>query len=733
MSQKFSTEWGGKTLEVEVGKMAHQADGACLVRYGDTVVLATAVMSSHPREGIDFLPLSVEVEEKMYAAGRIKGSRFIKREGRPTDDAVITGRMIDRSLRPLFDPAIRNEIQVVVTPLSFDRENDYDVLGLIGASIALGISDIPWNGPIGAVRVGRNSGEWVLNPTYEARKKSELELILTGTPTLIPMIEAIGNQVPEDVMLGAFDFGLKHISTVHGFINEIVAKVGKEKLSASQCIGLDPEIAEEKAHVLQISREFIMPKIKESLFASYIVKKDERRAARYALIEGLEEYLKEKQIGKDKRKWAIDAVGKWIGEAVSQAILEDGKRVDGRALDEVRELSSEVALLPRTHGSALFSRGETQILSVVTLGSPSDQQIVDSMEVDEKRRYFHHYGFPPYSVGETGRLGGAGRREIGHGGLAERAILPVLPPAEEFPYTIRVNSETMGSNGSSSQGSVCGSSLALMDAGVPILAPVAGIAIGVATDPNDVNRFKIIMDIQDLEDGNGGMDFKVGGTKNGITTIQMDTKTQGLTMDIVRGALEIAKKGRLEILENMAAAIPAPRAEMSPYAPRIVTMKIHVDMIRNVIGPGGKTINAIVAETGVQLDVENDGTVTITSADAAQLEKARKWVEDLTREIKAGELFERAKVTRLMDFGAFVEMLPGQEGLVHISELSNERVAKVGDVVQVGDIIPVLVKEIDDLGRINLSLKRAKERLNRKDDGNGNGNGTPPAPTQNRE
>lgn len=733
MSQQFSTEWGGKTLSVEVGKMAHQANGSCLVRYGDTVVLATATMSSSPRGGIDFLPLSVEVEEKMYAAGRIKGSRFVKREGRPTDDAVITGRMIDRALRPLFDGSIRNDIQVVITPLSFDKENDYDIPGLVGASIALAISDIPWKGPIGAVRVGRNAGEWTLNPTYEARKATELELILTGTGAgRIPMIEATGKQVPDEVMFGAFEFGMKHISPIVSFIEEIVGKIGKEKRPVSECTGLDPEIAEEKAHVIKVSREFIMPKIKESLFASHIEKKGERREARAKLIEELVNHLKEKEIGEDKRRWAVDAFGKWVGEVVSQVILDEGKRVDGRALDEIRELSSEVALLPRVHGSGLFSRGETQILSIVTLGSPGDKQIIDSMEFDEKRRYFHHYGFPPYSVGETGRLGGAGRREIGHGGLAERAILPVLPDEADFPYTMRVNSETMGSNGSSSQGSICGSTLALMDAGVPLKAPVAGIAIGIATDKEDIDRYKIIMDIQDLEDGLGGMDFKVGGTTNGVTTIQMDTKTEGLTLDIVKDALAMAKKGRLEILENMSAAIPAPRPDLSPYAPRIVTMKIHVDMIRNVIGPGGKTINAIVEETGVQLDVENDGTVTITSSDAEGLTKAKKWVEDLTREVKPGELFEKAKVTRIMDFGAFVEILPGQEGLVHISELDQKRVAKVTDVVNVGDIIPVLVKEIDDLGRINLSLKRAKERLNKNDDGNGPKEGTPPTPPQNR-
>lgn len=717
MSQQFKTEWGGKELSIEIGKIANQANASCLVRYGDTVVLATATMSAAPRDGMSFLPLSVEVEEKLYAGGRIKSSRFMKREGRPTDEAVMTGRMIDRTMRPLFDSGIRNDIQIVLTPLSFDYENDYDIPALIGASLALGMSDIPWDGPVGAVRVGRVGGEWVLNPSYEARKKSDLDLILTATPDRIPMIESLSNEVSEEVMLEAFEFGLKHIAKVHAFIQDIISKTGKPKRNVEDLKGIDAETAAEKAEVLEKAKAFIFPKIKEDLFSSPKATKVERRQAKNKLSEVLDEYLKEEQIGKDKRKWAMDAMYGWVEEVVSTAIVEEGKRVDGRALDEVRGLSSEVGLLPRTHGSALFNRGETQILSVTTLGAPSDEQILFSMEYDEKKRYFHHYGFPPYSVGETGRLGGAGRREIGHGGLAERALLPVLPDKETFPYTIRVNSETMGSNGSSSQGSICGSTLALMDAGVPIKRPVAGIAIGLATKDADVSNYKVLMDLQDLEDGKGGMDFKVGGTTEGITTIQMDTKTKGLSMDIVRDALAMAKKGRLELLANMATAIAEPRPELSPYAPRIVTLKINPDMIRNVIGPGGKVINEITSTTGVQLDVEDDGTVTITSADAAQLERAKKWVEDLTREIKPGELFEKGKVVRIMDFGAFVELLPGQDGLVHISELAQNRVEKVTDVVKLGDIIPVLVIKIDEQGRINLSLKRAKEKLAQRNEG----------------
>lgn len=727
MSRQFSLEWGGKALTVETGKLAQQANGSCTVRYGDTLVLVTATMGVNPREGIDFLPLSVENEERLYAAGKIKSSRFLKREGRPTDDAVITGRTIDRSIRPLFDAKIRNEIQVVFTTLAFDKENAYDVLALIGASVALGISDIPWNGPLAGIRVGRVGGEFVINPSYEAREKGDLDLFIAGTPEKTTMLEAGANEVTESDMLEAVKFGAKHLAPVQKFVEGIIAEIGKPKRSINELTGTDEETAKEKAAVIEAARAFIFPKIREYLYATPKATKGERRDAKAALAHALDEHMKEQQIGKDKRKWALDAMGKWVEEVVSQIVLDEGKRCDGRALDEIRPLSAEVALLPRVHGSGLFSRGETQILSTVTLGAPSDEQIVDSMEFTEKRRYFHHYNFPPYSVGETGRFGGGGRREIGHGGLAERALLPVLPKKEEFPYAIRVVSETFGSNGSSSQGSICGSTLALMDAGVPIRKPVAGIAMGIATDPNDVNRYKIITDLQDLEDGMGGMDFKIGGTRDGITSIQMDTKTAGLTWKIVEETLAKAKAARLQILDVMAQAIAAPRPELSPYAPRIVVLKINPDMIRNVIGPGGKTINAIIDKTGVQMDVENDGTVTITSVNLEGLEKARKWVEDLTREVKVGEFFENGKVTRLMDFGAFVEVLPGQEGMVHISELDFKRVEKVSDVVKVGDIIPVVVIKIDELGRVNLSLKRAKEKLSKP-----NGAGTPPVGGQGR-
>jgi polyribonucleotide nucleotidyltransferase len=710
MSKRYSIEWGGKELSVELGKLALQANGSCLVRYGDTVILATAVMGN-PRETIDFLPLSVECEERLYAAGKIKSSRFMKREGRPTDEAMMTGRLVDRSIRPLFNAKIRSDIQVVVTALAFDKENDHDLPGLIGASIALGISDIPWDGPIGAVRVGQVEGEWVLNPTYTAREKGGFDLFVAGMPDRVVMVEAGANEATEETMLAAMEFGEKHLRKIHEFIKGIVAEAGVKKMDLATLTGGDPETAAEKETVIAKAREFIMPKIREYLFSSAKQTKAERRAAKNALAKAVDEHLKSEQIGKDKRKWALDAMGKWVEETVSELILTEGRRVDGRAIDEIRPLSSEVALLPRVHGSGLFMRGETQILSTVTLGAPSDEQIIDSMELTVKKRYFHHYNFPPYSVGETGRFGGGGRREVGHGGLAERALLAVLPKKEVFPYAIRVVSETMGSNGSSSQGSVCGSTLSLMDAGVPISKPVAGIAMGLASDLEGSGKWKVITDLQDLEDGPGGMDFKIAGTRDGITAVQMDTKTKGLTKEIVVETFRMAKTARLQILEVMAKAIAEPRKELSPYAPRIVVLKINPDLIRNVIGPGGKTINAIIEQTGVQMDVENDGSVTITSVNLEGLARAKKWVEDLTRELKAGEFFEAGKVTRILDFGAFVEVLPGQEGMVHISELAPQRVEKVTDVLKVGDIIPVVVIKIDELGRVNLSLKRAKERL----------------------
>ncbi|MDD5251590.1 MAG: polyribonucleotide nucleotidyltransferase [Patescibacteria group bacterium] len=713
-AKNFQTQWGGKTLSVEVGKLAQQANASCVVRYGDTVVLAAATQAHNARTGIDFFPLSVEYEEKMYAAGKIKSSRFIKREGRPTDEAVMTGRMIDRALRPIFPHGMRHEVQVVIECLCVDLENDSDIPGLVAASCALNMSDIPWNGPIAAIRVGRVNGEFVVNPTFEQRTQSDLDVIVAGTADKAIMIEANGKEIPEAVMYEAIMFGEKNLQPVIDLINQVRAAVGKPKADAEKLKGEDPnmtdELRREIADLQAKAKAFLDQGFKAALFTGAKVGKLERYAALDKLQEEMKKYLKTLTDDEDKVAKAASIFDEYCDRAVSLAILDRDERCDGRSLTDIRPLSAEVGLLPRTHGTGLFYRGETQVLSIVTLGGPGDAQILDGMDDVGKKRYMHHYNFPPYAVAETGRIGSTGRREIGHGGLAERALIPVLPEKEAFPYTIRVVSEVLGSNGSSSQGSICGSTLALMDAGVPIKRPVAGIAMGIATD-EATNRWKVLTDLQDLEDGEGGMDFKIGGTANGITTIQLDTKTTGLNAEIVKQTLEQGRDARLKILDVMASAIAAPRPDLSPYAPRIETIKIDPEKIRDLIGPGGKMINKIIDETGATIDVEQDGTVTVCSVNKAMLDKAVKWVNDITREVQAGELFESGKVTRILDFGAFVEFLPNQEGMVHISELAPWRVNKVTDVVNVGDVVPVKVIKIDELGRINLSLKAAKEAL----------------------
>lgn len=699
---KREIEWAGRPLIIEIGRLAQQTNASATIQYGDTVVLATVVLSSTMRDGIDYFPLTVEFEERLYAAGKIKGSRFIKREGRPTDEAVLSARLIDRSVRPLFDDRVRNDVQVVLTVLSFDNENDADVPALIGASLVLALSDIPWAGPIGGIRVGRINGEWVLNPTYSAREKSDLDVIVAGTSEKVLMLEAGAKQVSEEVMGDAIEFGQKHLRPVINLISELATEFGRAKLDLAALAVQELALEEEVATMV---RDWSSAQLTSRFFGSPKVTKHARLAILEDLKGELEQVLLAEQVGKEKRKITLDLFEAIAEAEVTRAILDDDRRVDGRALTEVRPLVAEVNILPRTHGSALFSRGETQVLSTVTLGGPGMEQTLDGMEENSKKRYMHHYNFPPYSVGETGRLGGGGRREIGHGALAEKALLPVLPEKEKFPYTIRVVSEVLSSNGSSSMGSTCGSTLALMDAGVPILAPVAGIAIGLASD--DSGRYKILTDLQDLEDGNGGMDFKVAGTTTGITAIQLDTKTTGLSKDIVRETLERARTARLQILEVMRTAIAEPRQEMSVYAPRIETLHINPDKIRDVIGPGGKMINEIIDTTGVQsIDIEQDGTIFICAANQEGMMKAVDWIRGLTREAEVGEIFD-GKVTRLMDFGAFVEFLPKKEGLVHISELAPYRVNQVSDIVKVGQAVKVKVIEIDDLGRVNLSTKQA--------------------------
>lgn len=702
--KEYSIEWGGRTLTIGVGLLAQQAGGSCTVRYGDTVVLCTATMGGI-RDGLDFFPLQVDFEEKFYAAGKIKGSRYIKREGRPTDEAVLSGRMIDRALRPLFDDRMRNEVAVVTTVLSHDGENDADVIGLIGSSCALMLSEIPWNGPIAAARIGKTNGDYILNATYAELTEGTMEITVAGANGKTVMLEAGANIVSEDDAYGAIAFAQNNFAPVVELINKVTAEHGKTKIDLfTPKTEEEAQAIKEKEELQAMAHEFLTLN-KELLFAEPLKSKKDRKNAVNKMKEGLEEYLISKEIGKDRRKVAMEIVDAFVDAEVTNLILDQGKRADGRGIDEIRSLSADTGLLPRTHGSGLFMRGQTQVLSLVTLGGPGMEQHIDTMEFKTTHRFFHHYNFPSFAVSETKSNRGPGRREIGHGGLAEKALIPVIPAKEDFPYTIRVVSEVLGSNGSSSMGSATASSLALMDAGVPIKAPVAGIAIGVASRENE-NKWKVITDIQDLEDGEGGMDFKVAGTRDGITAIQMDTKTQGLPLEIVKEAFEKAYKARLQVLDVVEANLAAPRPELSKYAPRIDTMHINPEQIREVIGPGGKMINEIIAQTGVEIDIEDDGSVYITSVSAEGMEKAKKMILDLTREVEVGEIFD-GKVTRIMDFGAFVEILPGKEGMVHVSELAPFRVGKVTDVVNVGDEVKVKVYEIDAMGRINLSVKRA--------------------------
>ncbi len=699
-TEQFSLMIGGKELIITTGKFAEQTNGACTVQYGGTVILATACLSDSVRDGVDYFPLMVDFDEKLYAAGKIKGSRFIKREGRPSDESILSGRIIDRSIRPLFPEGIQNDIQIVVTVLSFDNENDADVLGLIGASCALDISDIPWGGPIAATRVGQINNEWVLNPSYEVREKSDLDLFIAANQEKVVMIEAGANEILEDSIFESIKFGQKHANKIINLIQNVTQKVGKPKITIEP--GLSSEEQENREKIEQKVKAFLSQEKMDQIF-SFKTKEDLHQNIEKVKTE-LDQNLKEdNQISKDERKQAIKLIDVNVESKIKELVLKHERRPDDRALNEIRQLTAEVGILPRTHGSGLFQRGETQVLSITTLGSPSDEQILDTMEADSKKRYMHHYNFPGFSVGEVSPMRGPGRREIGHGALAEKALEPVLPDKESFPYTIRVVSEVLSSNGSSSQASVCGSTLSLMDAGVPIKSPVAGIAMGLIADEKNEDNYKILTDIQGLEDHSGDMDFKIAGTKTGITAIQMDTKIKGLTDNVIQETLSQAKDARLKILEVMLSAIPEPRTELSPYAPRITTLKINPEKIRDVIGPSGKMINKIIEETGVTMDIEDDGLVFITSTDAEGSKKAKEWVELICQEPEVGEIY-KGQVTRIMDFGAFVEILAGQEGLVHISELAPFRVGKVTDVLNIGDKAQVKVKEIDEQGRLNLTL-----------------------------
>ena len=705
--QSWSTPWAGRTLTIETGHFALNTYGSCTVRYGDTVVMATVMKSDNIRDGIDYFPLMVDFEEKLYAAGKIKGSRFIKREGRPSDDAILTARLIDRAIRPLFDPTVRNDVQVIVTALSVDGENHSAVVGLIAASTALSISSVPWAGPIGAARVGlASNGEFILNVLESQIKNNEsnLDLTVAGTPEKLVMVEAGASEIKDEVVMKAMKWGCEQLQPIIDLITKVQTEVGKSKVGAMPVVIVDE--TSKDAQILRakdLAKKFIAQSASEFIFNSPKVSKADRTAMIDLLKEKLKAHLAESGIETDFMSGALKNVKEYISAIISEKILQSSERLDGRSLTGIRELTCETDLLPRVHGSAMFMRGDTQVLSVVTLGAPGDVQTLDGMEEAGTKRYMHHYNDAPYSYGEVAPLRGPGRRAIGHGALAERALLPVLPDPIDFPYTIRVVSEVLGSNGSSSMASTCGSSLSLMAAGVPIKKPVAGIAMGLASD--EKGNFKVITDLQDVEDGLGGMDFKIAGTVDGITAIQMDTKTLGLSWPLVEQTIKQASTARAEILAVMQKTIATPRAELSPFAPRIETIQINPEKIGELIGPGGKTIKKITETTGVSIDIEQDGRVLITSVDATAMQAAIDMVRDLTREVVAGEIYE-GKVVRLEDFGVFVQLLPNKDGLVHVSEIAWSHTSSPRDVLKLGDTVKVVVREIDNLGRVNLSIRQ---------------------------
>ncbi len=687
--EKFSLKLGEKEITIEINSLAIQANGSALVRCGDTVVLATAVMSNEDRENLGFFPLTVEYQEKYYAGGKIRGGRFLKREARPSDEAILNSRLIDRSIRPRFAEGLKREVQVIASVLSWDGENDSDVLSLIASSTALLVSNIPWSGPLGAVRVCQKEGKFILNPSYEEQKDNDLNIVFAGLyegkEFLINMIEGGLNEADEKLVLEAYDIAEKNIKKIIDFQKEIQKAVGKEKAIIPAPL-VDSELETE-------IDKFLGDKHEKALFQKDAEKRNEE-------LSKIKKELKEFFDDSEKLKYAMEYLDKEANRLVHEGVMKENKRVDGRGLDEVRKISAEVSVLPRTHGTGLFTRGRTRALSILTLGSPGDKQLIDGMEVSDEKRFMHHYNFPPFSVGETGFLRGPGRREIGHGALAEKALRPMIPSVEEFPYTIRIVSEILSSNGSSSMASTSGSALALMDAGVPIKRLVTGIAMGLIKDEKG---YKIITDIQGPEDHHGDMDFKVAGTREGITAIQLDVKIDGITREIIEETLKMAKKARYTILDVMEKAIPEARKELSSFAPKIITLTVDPAKIGMIIGPGGKMINKIIDETGAQIDIEDSGLVFVTSEDAEAAKKAVEWISGIVAEAEAGKTYT-GKVVKIMEFGAFVEILPGKDGLIHISKLSDKRVEKVEDVVKEGDTVTVKVLEIDDKGRINLKL-----------------------------
>lgn len=689
----------GKKLVLETGELAGHANGSVLATYGETVMLATAV-AQKASLNFDFFPLSVDYEEKLYAGGKIHTSRFIKREGRPSEKAILTSRLIDRSIRPLFPKDYQAEVQVVLTVLSYDAQNDPDVVSLVAASAALSISDIPWNGPLAAVRVGRKESEFLLNPTEDEKQLSSLDLVIAHTKDEIVMIEADAQEVEEKTVHDAIQFGLKEGQAVLKLIQDFTKEAGKPKQEYEKQV-LNPTIAKNVRDFIDtnIMKNFEKNSQDEGWFADTLKTLEEEFIAKQ---EG--KIVKESGEEEITPKILASILEDIIVDRLRSDILDHKKRPDGRTPDEIRPITIKVPVLPRTHGSAIFQRGETQVLSIATLGSPALEQLIDGMSGEETKKYMHHYNFPPFSTGEVKRLGSPGRREIGHGALAEKALLPVLPSTDEFPYTIRIVSEVLSSAGSTSMASACGSTLALMDAGVPIKEPVAGISIGLITDKADKSKYITIVDIAYQEDAQGDMDFKVAGTKNGICAIQMDTKLSGISTDVCEEALEKAKKARLAILEKMSHAIPTSRKSISQHAPTVILVKIDPSKIGEVIGGGGKTINKIIAETGSAIDIKDDGTVMISAKEAEAAQKAASWVEGIVKEAQVGEVYE-GPVKRILPFGAMVEILPGKEGLVHISQMAPYRVEKVEDVVKIGQTVKVRVFEIDDMGRVNLSMK----------------------------
>ncbi|WP_026701104.1 polyribonucleotide nucleotidyltransferase [Salibacterium aidingense] len=689
--QSFTFNWAGRELKIETGQLAKQANGAVMVRYGDTAVLSTATASDTPKD-LPFFPLTVNYEERLYAAGKIPGG-FIKREGRPSDEAVLTSRLIDRPIRPLFPEGFRNEVQVVSMVMSSDQDCSSEMAAMLGSSIALSLSDIPFSGPIAGVKVGRVDGQFVINPTIEQEEKSDIELTVAGTKEAINMVEAGANEVPEEDMLEAIMFGHEEIQRLVAFQEEIMEQAGTSEV-------MEVELQQPHQELEQRVREAGETQLKEAVLVK------EKKARETAIDEAKEAIIE--KFEEEEQEDVQEVLQGIVKEEFRRFITQEKIRPDGRGPEDIRELASQVKLLPRTHGSGLFTRGQTQALSVCTLGPLGDVQVLDGLGMEESKRFMHHYNFPSFSVGETGPIRGPGRREIGHGALGERALEPVVPPEKDFPYTIRLVSEVLESNGSTSQASICASILAMMDAGVPIKAPVAGIAMGLVKEGDDLT---VLTDIQGMEDALGDMDFKVAGTEEGVTALQMDIKISGINREVLEYALEKARSARMKVLENMLSAISETRSELSEYAPKILTMTISPDKIRDVIGPSGKTINQIIEDTGVKIDIEQDGTIYISSTDAEANDNAKKQIEDLIREVEVGQTY-LGKVKRIEKFGAFVEIFKGKDGLVHISQLAEERVNKVEDVVQIGDEVLVKVTEIDNQGRVNLSRKALLKEQN---------------------